>query len=198
MKTRRIASSLALATALALGATGCSLIAPQGTLEPYAPSDGIDVTIENIAIRNLLLIADATGENFNVVFTGVNKTTSDAIVRMTFVSDSTEASTDFLLAPGLSAFGNPDGEFVPQLVSLPSVRAGDTVEAYFEVAGGGEAKFEVPVLDGTLVEYENYVISKAQHRSFEAAAEKEAAAQSKTGEAAATTDAATPEEAPAE
>ncbi len=194
MKTRRIASSLALAAALAFGATGCSLIAPQGTSEPYAPSDGIDVNIEKIAVRNLLLIADATGENFNVVFTGVNNTTDDAIVRMTFVSDSTEASTDFALAPGLTAFGNPDGDVPPQLVTIPGLKVGATVQAYFEVAGGGEAKYDVPVLDGTLKEYENYVISKSQLRGIEAENEdsEKADDKAKTGETttedAATTD----------
>lgn len=188
MKTRRIASSLALAAALALGATGCSLIAPQGTQEPYAPSDGIDVNVEDIAVRNLMLIADASGENFNVVFTGVNNTTSEAIVRMTFVGDSTEASTDFVLAPGLSAFGDPEGELSPQLVSLPGVAAGSSVEAYFESSSGGEAKYKVPVLDGTLEEYKDYVISKSQLRQIEKAdsdTKQESSDDAAAGEAAA-------------
>ena len=171
MKTRRIASSLVLAAALALGASGCSLIAPQGTLEPYAPSDGVDVTIENIAVRNLLLIADESGENFNVVFTGVNNTADDAIVRITFVKGSSEASADFNLAPGSTSFGNPEGETAPQLVSISDLQAGETVEAYFEVAGGGEAKYMVPVLDGTLAEYQQYVLSKSQLRKLEQQAE---------------------------
>ena len=176
MKTRRIASSLALAAALALGATGCSLIAPQGTLEPYAPSDGVDVTIENIAVRNLLLIADESGENFNVVFTGVNNSADDAIVRITFVNGSNEASADFNLAPGSTSFGNPDSDVAPQLASIAGLRAGATVEAFFEVAGGGETQYKVPVLDGTLAEYQQYVLSTSQLRKLE----KQAEADSKT------------------
>ena len=176
MKTRRIASSLVLAAALALGATGCSLIAPQGTLEPYAPSDGVDVTIENIAVSNLLLIADESGENFNVVFTGVNNTADDAIVRITFVNGSNEASADFNLAPGSTSFGNPDSDVAPQLVSIAGLKAGATVEAFFEVAGGGETQYKVPVLDGTLAEYQQYVLSTSQLRKLE----KQAEADSKT------------------
>ncbi len=176
MKTRRIASSLALAAALALGATGCSLIAPQGTLEPYAPSDGVDVTIENIAVRNLLLIADESGENFNVVFTGVNNSADDAIVRIIFVNGSNEASADFNLAPGSTSFGNPDSDVAPQLVSIAGLKAGATVEAFFEVAGGGETQYKVPVLDGTLAEYQQYVLSTSQLRKLE----KQAEADSKT------------------
>lgn len=176
MKTRRIASSIALAAALAFGATGCSLVAAQGTTEPYAPSDGIDVNIDSIAVRNMLLIADETGENFNVVFTGVNNTADDAIVRITFVHDSSEASADFDLAPGLTPFGNPEGDIAPQLVTLEGLEAGQTVEAYFEVAGGGETKYKVPVLDGTLAEYRQYVISKSQLRAMEEEAEEETSA----------------------
>lgn len=193
MKTRRIASSIALAVALAFGATGCSLIAAQGTMEPYAPSDGIDVTIEDIAVRNLLLIADASGENFNVVFTGVNNTADVNLVRMTFVADNAEASADFVLEAGMTSFGNPDGEVAPQLVSLPGVKVGSTVQAYFETQSGGEAKYEVPVLDGTLEEYKNYVISKSQMRVLEEAANKD----EKAGEAAAKVEAAETEETPA-
>lgn len=197
MKTRRIASSIALAAALALGASGCSLIAAQGTQEAYAPSDGIDVTIENVAIRNLLLIEDASGENFNVVFTGVNNTTEVELVRMTFVAGNTEASSDFVLEPGLTAFGNPEGEVAPQLVSLPGLKAGQTVEAYFETQSGGEAKYEVPVLDGTLEEYKNYVISKSQMRALEAAANVDEKDAEKAGEAAAKVEDAATEETPA-
>lgn len=174
MKTSRIASSLALAAALALGATGCSLIAPQGTLKPYAPSDGINVTIDNVAVRNMMLIVDESGENFNVVFTGVNNTTDNKLVRITFVDGSSEASADFDLAPGLNAFGNPKGDVAPTLVSIPGLKAGNMVQAYFEVAGGGDEKYEVPVLDGTLPEYRDYVLSKSQVAKLEAASTSEA------------------------
>lgn len=169
MKIRRIASSVALAAALALGATGCSLIAPQGTTEPYAPSDGIDVNLEGVDIRNLLLVADESGENFNVVFTAVNGGDAPALVRITFVAEggSAEASADFLVEPGLTAFGNPEGDIVPTLVSIQGAVAGGTANAYFEVSGGAEVNREVPVLDGTLPEYRDYVISASQLRAIE-------------------------------
>lgn len=162
-------------------------------MEPYAPSDGIDVTIEDIAVRNLLLIADASGENFNVVFTGVNNTADVNLVRMTFVADNAEASADFVLEAGITSFGNPDGDVPPQLVSLPGVKVGSTVQAYFETQSGGEAKYEVPVLDGTLAEYKNYVISKSQMRVLEEAANKD----EKSGEAAAKVEGEATEETPA-
>lgn len=171
MKIRRIASSVALAAALALGATGCGLIAPQSTTEPYAPSDGVEANLQSVQIRNLLLVADESGENFNVVFTGVNNSSSAEIVRMTFVAaDGSKASGDFLLPPGLTSFGHPDGEMPPLLVPLSGTKAGATVMSYLEVSSG-QSQLEVPVLDGTLVEYREYVISARQLRALEQAAE---------------------------
>lgn len=159
MKTRRLVSSLALAAAVSLGLTSCGLFVPQATLEPYAPSDGIDITIEQVAVRNLMLIADAANENFNVVFTGVNNGESSQTVRMTFVDEqgSLEADANFNLTPGLTVFGSPDGEARQTIISLRGVEAGATVSAFVEVASGGEVERQVPVLDGTLPEYKAYV-----------------------------------------
>lgn len=186
----RIASSIALAAALALGATGCSLIAPQGTLEPYAPSDGVDVNIEGIDVRNIMLIEDETGENFNVVFTAVNRTGAEQSVAMSFVSaDGERASAEFSVPTGTTKFGNPDGEVAPVLVSVPGLAAGATIATYFQLAGAPEVQYDVPVLDGTLVEYRDYVLPANFSQEADATpvkeklfAEDEAASQSKVGD----------------
>ncbi|MGK0716324.1 DNA modification methylase [Leucobacter sp. W1153] len=161
MKTRRIASSIALAAAITLGATGCGFAVPQATTEPYAPSDGIDVSVAGVEVRNLLLIADEESENFNVVFTGVNTGTTPLELRITFVGKggSTEASADFTIDPGSTIFGDPEGDVAPVLVSIPDLAAGDTVSAFLQVPGGADVEREVPVLDGTLLEYRSFVIS---------------------------------------
>lgn len=186
----RIASSIALAAALALGATGCSLIAPQGTLVPYAPSDGRDVNVEGIDVRNILLVADETGENFNVVFTAVNRTGAEQDVALSFVAaDGSRASADFAVPTGTTKFGNPDGEVAPVLVSIPELAAGATVDTYFQLAGAPEVQYDVPVLDGTLAEYRNFVLPADFSQAKDASAAKEKvvaeddeASQSKVGD----------------
>ncbi len=162
MKTRRIASSIALAAAITLGATGCGFFVPQATTEPYAPSDGIDVTVAGAEVRNLMLVVDESGENFNVVFTGVNTGTAAVDLRITFVAEdvAAEASADFTLKPGSTLFGDPEGTVAPVLISLPDVIAGSTVTAFLQVPGGADVERQVPVLDGTLAEYRNFVISE--------------------------------------
>lgn len=162
MKTRRIATALALAAAVTLGMSGCGFFVPQATSEPYAPSDGIDQTVEGAEIRNLMLVADEANENFNVVFTGVNTGETAIHLRITFVSKSgsAEASADFEIAPGSTLFGDPEGDVPPVYVSIPDLRAGATVTAFLQVAGGAEVERQVPVLDGTLVEYQDFMPSE--------------------------------------
>lgn len=183
----RIASSIALAAALALGATGCSLIAPQGTLEPYAPSDGRDISTKNVDVRNIMLVADETGENFNVVFSAVNRSGSTQQLTINFVgAGSASASAEFDIPTGNTRFGNPDGEQTPVLVSLPGLAAGATVTAYFQAAGSPEVEYKVPVLDGTLAEYRDYVLpadfSRASEQAEQSTAKQQEAAESHIAE----------------
>ncbi|MBK0419961.1 DNA modification methylase [Leucobacter sp. CSA1] len=156
----RIASSIALAAALALGASGCSLIAPIATLDPYAPSDGRDIDVDGLEVRNILLIADETGENFNVVFTGLNAGESAEDLMISFVGEgSQQAAAEFRVEPGLSQFGDPDdGDNPPVLVSIPNLKPGATVTAYLSTPGSAEVEYEIPVLDGELAEYERFVL----------------------------------------
>lgn len=134
-------------------------MAPQGTLEPYAPSDGVDVSIENVDVRNIMLIADESGENFNVVFGAVNTTEEPQDLAISFTNEGAQkARAEFTVPTGNTLFGNPEGEEAPVLVSIPGVIPGATVDAYFQQAGADEVHHRVPVLDGTLEEYKDYVL----------------------------------------
>ena len=159
MKTRLV-SSLALAAAITLGATGCGLIAPQATTDSYAPSDGIDLTVESVQVRNLMLIAAEDGENFNVVFNAVNQGGSPAQLSFEFVDGdgASTAAAEFTVQPGSTLFGDPEGEAPIQLVSIPGLQPGAAVTAYVQLAGGQNIERQVPVLDGTLAEYQRFVV----------------------------------------
>lgn len=182
----RIASSIALAAAIALGASGCSLVAPQATLIPYAPSDGIDATVDGVNVRNLMLIADESGENFNVVFSSVNLTGEKRDLTITFSGEGSQtARAEFTIPTGNTRFGNPDGAEVPVLVSIPGLKPGQTVEAYLQTGNSSEDQHFIPVLNGELGEYEAYVLpadfGKKQDDASEAA-KKKAAQDAKAGD----------------
>lgn len=155
----RIAAAIALAAGVALGASGCSLIAPQGTNVSYAPSDGVEVSTKGVNLRNIMLIADETGENFNLVFTAVNTTGAPSAVNVSLESDGGTANADFQVPTGTTSFGNPDEGQPTVVMTVPGLAAGATTEAYFTLNGESDLSEFVPVLDGTLKEYQDYVLA---------------------------------------
>ena len=177
----RIASSIALAAGLLLGASGCAMMAPQATLVSYAPSDGVDVNVGEIELRNVLLIEDENGENFNVVFSSVNNSGAPVDLTINFEGENSQhATAEFTIPEGIAEFGNPEGEEAPVLVSVKGLAPGATAPASFQVSGASEVAHQVPVLDGELAEYRDYVLpagfgQDADDRTADSATEKAAA-----------------------
>ncbi|KAM9863067.1 DNA modification methylase [Leucobacter sp. BZR 635] len=155
----RIAASVALAAALTLGMSGCSLIAHNATGVEYAPSDGVQVTSEGVALRNIMLVADETGKNFNLVFTSVNETGAPAQVSLNMKSEGADATLEFLAPEGTTSFGNPEADEQVLVTSLADLQAGQTVKTYFTINGTGDLVEFIPLLDGTLKEYQQYVLA---------------------------------------
>lgn len=151
MLKTRIAPAIALALGVALGTTGCGMLVPQATTFKYAPSDGIDVDLPGVGVRNLLVLKE--DGDANVVFTGVNSGSEQVRVSMKFVQDGAQiAQRNFNLEPGLTTFGVD----VPETVKLDDVQTGSMVTTFIET-GGQELEREVPVLGGDLEEYRELV-----------------------------------------
>ncbi|MGO3147243.1 MAG: DNA modification methylase [Leucobacter sp.] len=194
----RIAASIALAAGLALGASGCSLIATNGTEVQYAPSDGIEITANGVALRNVLLVVDDSGENLNLVFTGVNSTESPARVSVNLSADAGDALVEFELPVGTTSFGDLEQDQDVLVATIPDVAAGTTIESYFTINGEGDMHEFVPVLDGTLAEYQPYVLdpqvfAEAEESATEGSASEDSAAEGAASEDPATEEAATEE-----
>lgn len=181
----RIAASLALAAALTLGMSGCSLIAHNATGVEYAPSDGVQVTSEGVALRNIILVADETGENFNLVFTAVNNTGAPAQVSLNMNSEGADASVEFVAPAGTTSFGNPASDEEVIVATLGGLQAGQTVKTYFTINGTGDLVEYIPLLDGTLKEYQDYVLPAGVGQLGDITAEQLAAMTEEEIEAAA-------------
>lgn len=159
----RIASSLALAAGLVLGVSGCNLIAPQATLEQYAPSDGIEARLDGVDLLNVLLVADEAGEQLNVVFTSVNTSGAPLDLSIQFSNDAGQrAAADIVIPEGSTVFGDPASGQEVVIVTLPGTVVGSTVDAAFQISGAEETQHPVPVLDGTLKEYQPLVPAEAE------------------------------------
>lgn len=157
MKIRAVAAA-ALALALGAGLTGCNMISPQRTTMEYAASDGVNVDLGDIAVRNALLVVDSdteTASQANLVFTAVNPTDQNAQITVAVAGG---APTQIALP------NNPESDVVkvgfgdtgPQLVTGQFV-SGTTVEVKFTAtytdAEGAQQTQEVthlvPVLGAT-------------------------------------------------
>jgi hypothetical protein len=155
-KTRVQRAVAAGAAALALlGATGCGTINEQATTKQYAASDGIVRNVGDVKLRNILIVADNEASPGRIIGTAVN--TSASPVQLSFEADGGTAQVT-VPANGEYRFddaaeGETEGEAVlAQAGGIPGSLVPVTVSAESE-----SEEIQVPVVDGTLPEYAQYV-----------------------------------------
>ena len=150
---RRFFAPLVLAAAVITGTTGCTLSAEIATMKEYDPSDGVGADIGDLALRNILLISNDAGEA-NLVMTVVNTSGEDVTLNVQFDQGSarTTESLELPAVPERTRVG--DDPTAGILISGRDLIVGGLFPVYFEYGSvPGELVF-VPVLDGTLPEYE--------------------------------------------
>jgi hypothetical protein len=133
--------------------SGCTFTAEIANLEPYDPSDGVGATLDDVAIRNAMLITSNGGEA-NLVITVVNESGEDTELVVQFgEGDSRQTATLVLPAqPELTQVGTSlDNQLVVEDADLI---AGALFPVYFQHGDVQGEQLNVPVLDGTLPEYE--------------------------------------------
>jgi hypothetical protein len=152
----RLAASIALAAALMLATTGCTLTAEIATQKDYDPSDGVGAEIGELAVRNALLIGD-TGEALNLVMTVVSASDVDRLLTVQWLANGERVSEDIVVTSGdRTRIGGPTDE-VQIIVSISDVTIGGLVPLFFSYTGAEGVEVMVPVLDGSLPEYELFV-----------------------------------------
>lgn len=152
MNSRRLAS-LALGAAIVLGATGCSMVSPQATTIPYSPSDGANVPASGpLQVRNALVVADESGSTGNFLAAIVNDT--DAVETLN-IGVNGKIATVRVPARTVVSLGVDGVE--PLLIEGLGVAPGDNVEIAFQSGDGTGVEQAIPVLDGTLPQYAEFV-----------------------------------------
>lgn len=154
MAIRKLAA-VSIAAALMLGTSGCNFTSPVASIEAYAPSDGSQIDLENVKARNFIYVA---GEEFGGLFgTLVNPSLESKTVRIQY-TDATlneKKSISVNLLPGAALDIGYNGT-APLLVDLGSA-PGKIVGIYLNEGSESGRQLNVPVLDGTLVEYQQLV-----------------------------------------
>lgn len=145
MNTRRLAP-VALAAALLLGMTGCSMISPQATTIPYSPADGVSVPSSGpLLVRNALFVADKSGENANFLAAIVNDTDKAEVLLV-----GVDGANKSVRVPAHSTVSLGFDDVEPLLFTKLSTRAGADLDVTFQSGDGEGVMVAVPVLDGKL------------------------------------------------
>lgn len=151
MFVRRLAAT-ALIVALSLTTSACSISGNVASLQPYSPSDGQQVDLEQVMARNFMYLVADSGNGY-LVGSLVSQATEAKVIKIQYVDPNTQAKTDYFVeVPAgqkvdFGYNGNP-------AIMLPVVEGpGQTAKFYFLESETINASMKVPVLDGTLEEY---------------------------------------------
>lgn len=147
--TRSLAAGAALVALL--GATGCSVTSEQATTIQYAASDGIVDEVGPLEVRNMLIITSEEGEPGTILGTVFNPT--DSAVQLTIEGEN---STVDITVPAEGKWVFEDETTDDGILEGVSEIPGALVDLNF-VVNSETVALRVPVLDGTLAEYREYV-----------------------------------------
>jgi len=141
-------AALAAVAGLALG--GCSAFSPQTTTNvTYAPSDGVQGEIGQVAVRNLLVLTAEEGASAELIGSLFNDSGEDVSVVIDVENGAANETID--LAAGESVMIGPEADEQVSMESL-DITPGLTAEVTF-VGADGNLNLAAPVLDGSLPEY---------------------------------------------
>lgn len=161
MRFGKFITSSVLGAAVLLGATGCSLESNVASLTPYAPSDGVQVNLDDIKLRNFIFLVSP--EHGALIGSVVNSGKYDQTVLIQYRDAETDETKTISVAVEAGAkvdFGfneQPALEISPEKENGDSAVAGGLVQVYASLTGGEAQTLEVPVLDGTLPEYADVI-----------------------------------------
>lgn len=154
MKAKKLIALIA-AAAVAMSLAGCSLSREVASLDPYAPSDGVQIDKGELKVRNVMFVV---GEDGNAVLIGSFVNQSEEAVSGTLETMDSNGSvvvTDFSV-PAESKFdlgyNGTDGKRL-YLTEIP----GSMHPVFVRIAGNDPVEMPTPILDGTLEEYRPFV-----------------------------------------
>jgi hypothetical protein len=149
VKPRHFAS-VAVATALVLGTTGCSMISPQATTIEYSAAEGVNVYDSGpLDVRNAYIVATDDGAEGNFVAAIVNDTDESHTLRIELGEGSSTIPFTVRVPARTTISLGADGE-EPILVEGLDTPPGADIPGFFQSGDEEGALISVPVLDGAL------------------------------------------------
>jgi hypothetical protein len=148
---------LAMATAaLAIGLlslTGCGYINAQQTTQQYSSSDGTRTDLGPLQLRNFIIVSDGEGKPGRVIGAVYNTSSNDVVLTIKG-ADGSQTQVPVKQKAYTMLNGSSDAAILSTTGAKPGALAEVTIS---ENGTNKDAKFTVPVLDGTLVDYKNFL-----------------------------------------
>lgn len=162
-RTTRIVASLALGTAVALGAAGCTFITPQSTTIEYSPADGVNVPAPDspVQVRNALIVADESGRDGNFVAALINATPEPQTIHIEF-GDGVARESIRVPAGATVSLG---ADAPPLTIRGLDTKPGADLPVAFQSGDSDTVAVAVAVLDGSLPYLEPFVPKAARESS---------------------------------
>lgn len=151
----RALTATAIAAAVLLGTAGCGLFVPTATLKQYSASDGLNVTVGDLKLRNVLIITDDSGDA-SMIATIVNPTINVQYITAEFRGD-TPVDLTLVANEGMTKVGLADGN--PAILRGLGLKPGQYIDIYFQYGGQDGVTLAVPVLDASDPIYAPYAPS---------------------------------------
>ncbi|CAB4551473.1 unannotated protein [freshwater metagenome] len=124
------------------------------SLDPYSPSDGVQVDLPELKARNVLFVSDAEG-NSVLIGSFLNTTDATLVAQLETMDSNGEVVFTDITIPAEGKFdlgyNGTEGKRL-FLTELPG-----SMHPVYIRAGGDPTEMLVPILDGTLEEYRPFI-----------------------------------------
>ncbi|WP_115789586.1 hypothetical protein [Arthrobacter silvisoli] len=138
-----------------LSVTGCGYINAQQTSHQYAASDGVRADLGSLQLRNIMIVSTAEDKPGRVIGAVFNQSSSNATL---VINGANGAQTSIPVKAKSQTYLNEDSDAA--ILSSTGGKPGSLVTVSIS-AGSDSSKLQVPVMDGSLVEYQKYLPASA-------------------------------------
>ena len=154
---RRLGATLCVPLALALG--GC--VAQFQTTQPYTPAEGVNTQVDALKVRNLMIIANTSGQG--VISASLVSAADDSLASVAGTAQKSDGTAGAALSvtPTGLPLALPSNTLLVLTnapthigVSSPDLKPGLLAEVTLTFAKAGPVKMLVPVVSSSEPEYE--------------------------------------------
>ncbi|MGN5733010.1 hypothetical protein [Arthrobacter psychrochitiniphilus] len=161
IRSTKRAQRFSLIAAIGIGAmafTGCSAINQQSTAMEVTVTDGVQLDMGQLELRNVLIVSEAAGDPGRVIGTFYNHADSQMVLT---ISGAQGSQTEITVQPGVPLVLNSKSDQAILSTMAQPPGSIESIELRQSGAGSETATLNVPVLDGSLAEYKKLVPTPA-------------------------------------